>query len=109
MSFESRILENNYSKLESYLLWIYQALDSPWCVSCIKRICGRTVLMHFISKIIFFLDQIKIFQGLVGASLDEEGFPMEGISHWAAKFQQNLAQKGFSINRWRGNTKFKPV
>ena len=50
---------------------------------------GQLVLLctcgFHLSKVIFFLDQIKFFQGLGGASLDEEGFPIEGICHWVAK------------------------
>lgn len=34
----------------------------------------------FTLKIIFFLVQIKFFQGLVGSSENEEGFPKEAIS-----------------------------
>ncbi len=50
---------------------------------------GRLVLLctcgFHLKKSIFFFEQIKNFQGIVGVYLDEEGFQKEGIHPQAVK------------------------
>ena len=91
--------------------------DNIWCVSDASKWCQvwsiymcpwrsnfltRADLnfcaeVGFTLKIIFLLEQIKLFQQLEGSSLDEEGFPKDGIALWAAKggFENYLFNNAF--------------